>query len=74
MKRKIPKLVSLVSNFQTMSETATPTQLEHYFDSFRKDIIGINQTFESPFGKQKLFTPIGQPVDVCIDLLRKTDE
>jgi selenocysteine lyase/cysteine desulfurase len=54
LKRKIPKLVSLVPNFQTMSETATPTQLEHYFDTFRKDIIGINQTFESPFGKQKI--------------------
>src|SRR5574343_1353347 len=37
-----------------MSETDTPTQLEHYFDTFRKDIIGINQTFESPFGKQKI--------------------
>ncbi|MAM05124.1 MAG: selenocysteine lyase [Flavobacteriales bacterium] len=28
--------------------------LEHHFSFFRKNIIGINQTFQSPFGKKKI--------------------
>ena len=28
--------------------------LEQYFNQFRKNIVGINQTFQSPYGKQKL--------------------
>lgn len=28
--------------------------LEHYFNQFRKNIVGINQTFTSPYGEQKL--------------------
>lgn len=31
-----------------------PTQLEQYFQKFRKNIIGIDQEFISPFGKQKI--------------------
>ena len=31
-----------------------PTQLEHYFQQFRSDIVGINQEFISPFGVQKI--------------------
>jgi selenocysteine lyase/cysteine desulfurase len=31
-----------------------PTQLEHYFQQFRKNIIGIDQEFVSPYGKQKI--------------------
>lgn len=30
------------------------TQLELYFNDFRKDIIGVNQTFTSPYGPQKI--------------------
>lgn len=30
------------------------TVLETYFDTFRTQILGINQTFQSPFGEQKL--------------------
>ncbi len=30
------------------------THLEHYFQKFRDKIIGINQTFETPFGTQKI--------------------
>jgi selenocysteine lyase/cysteine desulfurase len=37
-----------------MSTTTTKTELECYFDQFRKDIIGINQSFESPFGERKI--------------------
>jgi len=36
-----------------ITKTAT-SQLEQYFQKFREDIIGINQDFESPFGKQKI--------------------
>jgi len=28
--------------------------LEHYFDQFRKNIIGVNQTFKSPYGERNL--------------------
>ncbi|MCX6184736.1 MAG: aminotransferase class V-fold PLP-dependent enzyme [Flavobacterium sp.] len=31
-----------------------PTALEKYFASFREQIVGIDQTFESPFGVQKI--------------------
>ncbi len=31
-----------------------PTQLELYFQEFRKNIIGIDQEFVSPYGKQKI--------------------
>ncbi len=30
------------------------TSLELYFDNFRKNIIGINQEFQSPFGNKKI--------------------
>jgi hypothetical protein len=28
--------------------------LEKYFENFRKNIIGIDQTFQSPYGEQKI--------------------
>jgi YD repeat-containing protein len=31
-----------------------PTELERYFQQYRKNIIGINQEFESPFGTKKI--------------------
>ena len=31
-----------------------PTQLENYFRKFRENIVGINQTFESPYGKKDI--------------------
>ena len=31
-----------------------PTELEQYFERFRKNIIGIDQEFVSPFGKMKI--------------------
>jgi len=37
-----------------MNSTETVTQLEHYFEQFRKNIIGIDQEFLSPYGKQKI--------------------
>lgn len=37
-----------------MTTTQTATQLEQYFEQFRKNIIGIDQEFDSPFGKQKI--------------------
>ena len=37
-----------------MIATQNLTDLEIYFDQFRKNIIGVNQEFDSPFGKQKI--------------------
>ncbi len=37
-----------------MITTETVTQLEQYFQQFRKNIIGIDQEFLSPYGKQKI--------------------
>jgi len=37
-----------------MTQTEIPTILENYFQQFRKNIIGIDQEFVSPFGKQKI--------------------
>ena len=37
-----------------MNTTEKPTQLEHYFQQFRSNIVGINQEFISPFGVQKI--------------------
>ncbi|PWA06307.1 aminotransferase class V-fold PLP-dependent enzyme [Flavobacterium laiguense] len=37
-----------------MTTTESTTQLELYFQQFRNNIIGINQTFESPYGSQKI--------------------
>lgn len=48
-----------------------PTELEHYFEQFRTNIIGIDQDFVSPYGKKKSFIPIGLQVVGCIVLLRK---
>ena len=38
----------------TTEKVILPTQLEQYFDQFRKNIIGVNQEFVSPFGKKKI--------------------
>ena len=38
----------------TTTLTQTKTKLEEYFASFRKNILGIDQTFESPYGEQPL--------------------
>jgi selenocysteine lyase/cysteine desulfurase len=38
-----------------MSSTSNkPSNLEAYFQQFRQHIIGVDQTFKSPFGKQKI--------------------
>ncbi|NDP26803.1 MAG: aminotransferase class V-fold PLP-dependent enzyme [Flavobacterium sp.] len=37
-----------------MTTKEMPTQLEKYFQQFRKNIIGIDQEFVSPYGKQKI--------------------
>ncbi|WP_405608966.1 aminotransferase class V-fold PLP-dependent enzyme [Polaribacter sp. Asnod1-A03] len=35
-------------------ETIVKLDLEQYFNQFRENIVGINQTFQSPYGEQKL--------------------
>lgn len=37
-----------------MTTIKVTTQLEHYFQQFRENIIGIEQDFESPYGQQKI--------------------
>ncbi|WP_281239769.1 aminotransferase class V-fold PLP-dependent enzyme [Flavobacterium praedii] len=37
-----------------MSTIKVQSQLEQYFQQFRKNIIGIDQEFESPYGQQKI--------------------
>ncbi len=37
-----------------MITTESKTKLEHYFQQFRQNIIGIDQEFESPFGRKKI--------------------
>ena len=37
-----------------MESVASHTSLETYFKPFREQILGIEQTFNSPFGKQKI--------------------
>jgi selenocysteine lyase/cysteine desulfurase len=37
-----------------MITTDSKTKLEHYFQQFRQNIIGIDQEFETPFGKKKI--------------------
>jgi hypothetical protein len=46
------------------------TQLEQYFQQFRKNIIGINQDFNFLRQKQIVYT-VGQPVVVYTALLRR---
>lgn len=36
------------------SETVLATELETYFQQFRKNIVGIDQEFTSPYGKKKI--------------------
>ena len=37
-----------------MTTTTIPTTLELYFKQFREQIIGIDQTFDSPYGKKQI--------------------
>jgi selenocysteine lyase/cysteine desulfurase len=37
-----------------MNTIESETRVEQYFKQFRKNIIGIDQSFDSPYGKQKL--------------------
>lgn len=46
-------------------------QLENYFKAFRDQIIGIDQSFTSPFGKKKLSMVTGLPVEGSIARLSK---
>lgn len=42
------------SNLDSMNNAALPTDLEHYFQQFRENIIGIDQEFVSPLGTKKI--------------------
>ncbi|KGO79677.1 selenocysteine lyase [Flavobacterium beibuense F44-8] len=36
------------------ANTTLGTQMEQYFEKFRNNIVGINQEFDTPFGRQKI--------------------
>lgn len=38
----------------TKKESTRYSELEHYFSQFRNNIVGIDQEFESPYGRQKI--------------------
>lgn len=38
----------------TQEQNTRHSELEHYFSQFREYIVGIDQEFESPYGKQKI--------------------
>ncbi|HRV55777.1 MAG TPA: selenocysteine lyase, partial [Mangrovimonas sp.] len=40
--------------FSSEEIKATKENLETYFDTFRKNIVGVDQTFETPFGTKKM--------------------
>lgn len=48
--------MSVISNFlkDTFSSKAKATKLETYFEQFRNNVVGVNQYFESPYGKKKI--------------------
>src|SRR6478609_11077087 len=48
------KTIYLMPNFIRMPTTKATTQLEQYFKQFRDNIIGIDQEFDSPYGRQKI--------------------
>ncbi|MBT8317902.1 MAG: aminotransferase class V-fold PLP-dependent enzyme [Lutibacter sp.] len=36
------------------AKSNTPTELETYFQQFRKHIVGVNKTFQSPYGEKEI--------------------
>ena len=36
------------------AEKEKKTELETYFDKFRKNIVGVDQSFETPYGMKKM--------------------
>src|SRR5690606_34869223 len=50
----IPLRHNLIHMITTENPNVTTIELDTYFQQFRKHIIGIDQSFESPFGTQKI--------------------
>jgi selenocysteine lyase/cysteine desulfurase len=48
--------MSIKNNFEatTSDSNEKPSNLEQYFAPFRENIVGLNQTFESPYGIKKI--------------------
>lgn len=44
----------MTPNYNTMIATEKSTSLEQYFQQYRENIVGINQEFDSPFGRKKI--------------------
>jgi hypothetical protein len=50
----VPKLSNVEVHIEEMRRTDQTGWLETFFSAFRKNIVGNQQTFESPFGKKKI--------------------
>lgn len=61
----------MISSKNISEENGATSVLEKYFEPFRNNIVGINQDFDSPFGRKKLFILIGRQVGVCMLLLKR---
>ena len=48
------KISYLYIKLLTMINTQAITELEQYFKTFRDNIIGVNQSFTSPYGEKKI--------------------
>lgn len=48
--------MSVISNFLkgTFNSKAKASKLEAYFEQFRNNVVGVDQYFESPYGKKKI--------------------
>ncbi len=67
------QLRSIKDDSEKMSRAARPTDLEDFFSGFRKNTIGQQQLFESPFGEKKIvyadWTASGRaykPIEECL--------
>jgi selenocysteine lyase/cysteine desulfurase len=67
--------VKLLTDDLPTSMTTPATTLEDYFSAFRTGIIGLQQTFESPFGKKKIvyadWTATGRAYQPIEDRIRQ---
>ena len=42
------------SNKKTEASESQSSELEQYFQQFRKNIVGVDQTFQSPYGEKEI--------------------
>src|SRR6476659_4222810 len=72
-RKLLPELESVNDDYEEVPSDYQKSTLEKFFSAFRKNIIGQQQIFESPFGKKEIvyadWTASGrayQPIEECI--------